>query len=240
MNIVLLGKHGYRKWLDRASRVTNSTTTMTFTNPSSTLLFEILLCAQTTGDKISVWWGDGTYNDYTLNNIVGADAVVGHTYATAANRTIVLCGADRVRRLVSIQSDGRSSFGGNITTWTSLTYLSVFGSNTLSGSVAALTSLTYLNVGGSNTLSGFDGVAVSATKLAYLKMNNALDVATVNGILAGFWANRDVAKTRAERVIDLNDNVLSAAPTGQGLIDKAALQAYVSPPGATVWTVSTN
>ena len=248
-------------WADAARSKTNSSTLMVFTNPSSTLLFEILLRAQTTGDKISVYWDDGSSNDYTLNNMAGADTAVGHTYAAAANRTIVVCGAERVRRLYSAQTDGRSAFGGNVSSWTWLTYLrvtgnntlsgsvagltdltslSVTGSNTLSGSVAALTDLTSLSVTGSNTVIGFDGVAASATKLSYLKMNNALSEAVVNAILAGFWANRDVAKTREERLIDLNDNAGSAAPTGQGIIDKAALQAYVSPPGAVVWTVETN
>jgi len=311
-------------WADAARSKTNSSTLMVFTNPSSTLLFEILLRAQTTGDKISVYWDDGSSNDYTLNNMAGADTAVGHTYAAAANRTVVVCGAERVRRVYSAQTDGRTAFGGNISSWTWLTYLNVsgsntlsgsvagltdltllnvsgsntlsgsvaaltdltylavsgsntllgsvtgltdltylavsgsntlsgsvaaltdltvlhvYGNNTLSGSVAALTDLTYLNVYGNNTLTGFDGVASSATKLAYFKMNNVLSEAVVNAILAGFWANRDVPKTRAERTIDLNDNAGSAAPTGQGITDRDALRLYVSPPGATVWTVETN
>jgi hypothetical protein len=63
----------------------------------------------------------------------------------------------------------------------------------------------------------------------------------VNAVLAGFWANRDVAKTRAnERTISLT-GVNMSAPTGQGLTDKAALAAYKSPnnTGPMFWTVTT-
>ena len=63
----------------------------------------------------------------------------------------------------------------------------------------------------------------------------------VNAVLAGFWANRNAAKSRSERKIDIA-NIGNGAPTGQGITDKAALAAYKSPnnTGPVVWTVTTN
>jgi len=119
--------------------------------------------------------------------------------------------------------------------------------NTLSGPIAGLTLLTNLYVTGSNTLFGWGAVAATATGLCQVTHGGltVLDATEVNAVLAGFWANRDAAKTRAERIIDIGKDVPTpnAAPTGQGLIDKAALQAYSSPtpPGtAALWTVTTN
>ena len=66
----------------------------------------------------------------------------------------------------------------------------------------------------------------------------------MNAILAGFWANRDAAKSSTDRYINIGKDTPTpnAAPTGQGLTDKAALQAYRSPnnTGPAVWTVTTN
>jgi hypothetical protein len=69
-------------------------------------------------------------------------------------------------------------------------------------------------------------------------------VTEVNQILADMWANRDIGKTRftTTRLISIADGT-SAAPTGQGIIDKAALEAYRSPnddPAYDLWTIVTN
>lgn len=67
--------------------------------------------------------------------------------------------------------------------------------------------------------------------------------AEVNQILADVWTNKDAPKGfPTYRWIILNGGT-SQAPTGQGIIDKAALQAYRSPtpPGtAALWTILTN
>jgi len=132
---------------------------------------------------------------------------------------------------------------GSVAGLTSLTYLYVGGNNTLSGSVAGLTSLTYLYVGGNNTVVDWELLATSDGKLSQF-VHGGLTVLSseqVNAILAGFWANRDVAKPRAtERTISIASNG-SGAPTGQGLTDKAALAGYKSPnnTGPMYWTVTT-
>jgi len=141
--------------------------------------------------------------------------------------------------LTKLVVGGSNTLSGSVAGLTNLTYLAVSGNNTLSGSAAGLTNLTYLNILGNNTITDFDLFAANTTTLVHLRMNNQLTEAVVDGILNGFWANRDVAKTRAERIIDLDDNALSSAPSAAGLVVKAALQEYASPPGSTVWTVTT-
>ena len=68
--------------------------------------------------------------------------------------------------------------------------------------------------------------------------------AEVNQILADLWANRDNAFVAryTQRSFDLRGAVGSGAPTGQGIIDKAALQNYRSPgdnPAYSKWTILT-
>lgn len=149
--------------------------------------------------------------------------------------------------LTVLGSYGSNMLSGSVAGLTSMTIIDVYGSNTLSGSIAGLTSLTYLSVFGSNTISGWGGVAATATGLCQMLQGGltVLDATEVNTVLAGFWANRDASKSRAERLIDIGKDTPTpnAAPTGQGLIDKAALQAYRSPtpPGtAALWGVTTN
>ena len=147
---------------------------------------------------------------------------------------------------LTVLSWGGSNTGTGSVTGMSLTYLYWAGSNTGTGSVTGMP-LTYLSWTGNNTGTGWGSVAATATGLCYLYHGGltVLDSAEVNAILAGFWANRDAAKSRAERVIDIGKDTPTpnGAPTGQGITDKAALQAYRSPnpPGtAALWTVTTN
>lgn len=162
-----------------------------------------------------------------------------------------------------LNAGGSSNFTGSIAALTLLTYLSAEGTNSLSGSIAALTSLTYVSIAGSNSISG-DISGLTLLQYAYLRgscvctIPNVTDIkglcyiyvgtaitltsANVNQILADFWLNKDEAKARANRTIDIRGNAASGAPTGQGITDKGALQAYRSPnpPGtAALWTVTT-
>ena len=232
--------------------------------PSSQLSIQFNVRVGVAGHRCNVYWGDGTSTSSAP--LTGADTSLAKTYTTGVVRAVVMIG--KITRFVSANADGKTAFGGRVGGLTSLTYLSVLvsnaisgsvagltsltlfyvgGSNTLSGSVAGLTSLTFLNVTGSNTLSGWDAIASSATGLCLFMHGGltVLDATETNAILAGFWANRNAAKTRSERVIDIGKDVPTpnAAPTGQGLIDKAALRGYRSPtpPGtAALWTVTTN
>ena len=140
---------------------------------------------------------------------------------------------------------GGNNTGSGSVTGMPLTVLIWHGNNTGSGSVTGM-QLTYLSWYGNNTGTGWGAVAASATGLGYMYHGGltVLDATEVNAVLAGFWANRDAAKSSSERVIDIGKDtpMPNAAPTGQGLTDKAALQAYKSPnnTGPVVWTVTTN
>ena len=253
--------------------------------PASQLSIQFGVRAGVAGHRCNVYWGDGSSD--SVAPATGSSTSLAKTYATGAVRAVVMIG--KITRFESINTDGKTAFGGRVGGQKSLTYLSVEGSNTLSGSVAGLTLLTnlyvlgnntlsgsvagltlltllnvpggntlsgsvagltlltYLNVGGNNTLSGLDAIASSATGLCQFTHGglSVLAAEEVNAILAGLWANRNAAKPRTERVIDIGKDspTPNAAPTGQGLIDKAALAAYRSPnndPTKALWTVTTN
>ena len=148
--------------------------------------------------------------------------------------------------LTQLSAGGNNTLSGSVSALTALTYLGAWGNNTLSGSVSALTALTYLGVEGLNTITGWELVAASAPGLCQLYHGGltVLSSAQTNAVLAGFWTNRNAAKSRYEREIDIGKDTptQNGAPTGQGLADKAALQAYKSPndTGPIVWTVTTN
>jgi prepilin-type N-terminal cleavage/methylation domain-containing protein len=139
--------------------------------------------------------------------------------------------------------EGLNTISGSITNLTGMTLFRAFGNNTLSGSVVGMTSLQYIAVGAANTITGWETAAANTTGLSYLyQRGTVLTSAQVNAVLAGFWANRNAAKPRAtERGIYIN-NPGNGAPTGQGITDKANLQAYLSPNGTgpMVWSVTTN
>ena len=293
-----------------------------FTQPANQLSIQFNVRVATSGHRVNVYWGDGSTD--SVAPATESDTSLAKTYVTGVLRPIIMLG--RVTRFESVNTDGKTHFGGSITWLRSLTYLSWGGSNTGSGSVTGMPltalswygnntgsgsvtgmpltvlswggyntgggsvtgmsltvlawygsntgtgsitgmplvyldwygsntgsgsvagmPLTYLAWGGNNTGTGWGAVAASATGLCHMYHGGltVLDAAEVNAILAGFWANRDAAKPRNEHVIDIGKDTPTpnAAPTGQGLIDKAALQAYSSPtpPGtAALWTVTTN
>jgi hypothetical protein len=267
---------------------------------TTTIQFDVRVAA--TGHKINVWWGDSTSNSYSPTN--AANTACAKTYGVAALRAVVILGS--ATRFESTHSDGRTNFGGRISTMRTLTNLNWGGNNTGTGSITGMPltvlawgggntgtgsitgmSLAYLNWSGNNTGSGsvtgmplaflawggnntgsgsvtgmpltsllwtgsntgtgWGSVAASATGLCRMVHGGltVLDAAEVNAVLAGFWANRNAAKSRADRVIDLGKDTPSpnAAPTGQGITDRDALRLYRSPtpPGtAALWTVTTN
>jgi hypothetical protein len=232
-----------------------------FTQPADQLSIQFSVRVATSGHRVNVYWGDGSTD--SVAPATESNTSLAKTYATGALRPIIMLG--RVTRFESVNTDGKTHFGGSITWLRSLTYISWYGSNTGTGSVTGMP-LTVLSWGGYNTGggsvtgmpltaiawtgyntgTGWGAVAASATGLCYMYHGGltVLDAAEVNAILAGFWANRDAAKPRNERVIDIGKDTPTpnAAPTGQGLADKAALQAYRSPnnTGPAVWTVITN
>ena len=191
---------------------------------------------------LSIDWGDGNSNIYVLNF---SNTTVSHTYTTLIGKTknIRCSGNYTITSLDSQYSDGRTNFGCRISNLTSLTYLRWYGNNTGTGSVSILTSLIYLSWGGSNTSDKILRVN-NHPSLCYfaLPVNNTYTSTEINQLLADFWGNKDAPKTRSERVINLQAAPGTQAPTGQGLIDKAALAAYRSPnnlPQYALWTVTT-
>lgn len=101
--------------------------------------------------------------------------------------------------------------------------------NQVTGSIPSLSANTAL-VNFScyaNQLTGWDGGTVSNTLSLFDASNNALTVSAVNAILAAF-----VAAGRATGTLTLNGGT-NAAPTGQGITDKATLV-------ASGWSVLTN
>jgi hypothetical protein len=163
-----------------------------------------------------------------------------------------------------------SSMGGLLTgdisgLFATFRYLDIY-QNGLTGDISGLTLMTRFRetVGGSDfsgdisawsVISNFGLVSGSVTKLtrltgtpilSYLKTpdNWQYSAAEMNQLMADLWANKDNAfsATYSERLFDFTQNALSKAPTGQGLTDKTALEAYRSPnpPGtAALWTINT-
>lgn len=244
----------YSAWID--SGFTQHHAVFSQPASSTTIQFDIRVAAS--GHKVNVWWGDGTSNSYSPGT--SSDTACAKTYGAGALRPVVVIGS--VKEFRSGYSDGRTNFGGNLTKLRSLTYLSWSGNNTGTGDITGMPltdlswtgnnagtgdltgmPLTVLRWTGNNTGTGWENVAASATGLCYLYQRGltVLSSAQVTAILAGFWANRDAAKSRGDRTINIA-NIGNGAPTGQGLVDKAALQAYKSPnnTGPSVWTVTTN
>jgi Leucine-rich repeat (LRR) protein len=120
---------------------------------------------------------------------------------------------------------------GSIPALTANTALQLFYcyNNQLTGSIPALTANTALQVFQcyGNQLTGYAGGGVSNTLSTFSASTNQLPAAAINAILADF-----VAAGRAGGALTLNGTG-NAAPTGQGLTDKATLAGLG-------WTVTTN
>lgn len=171
-----------------------------------------------------------------------------------APQSVVLRATDKTK-IQQMNWGAKSLFGqiGDLSGLTALTHF-YFGVNQLTGSIPSLSgnvALTTLwcnsnRLTGSipdlsakaalssfrcqdNQLTGWDGGTVSATLGNFQAQNNLLTADAVNGLLAAF-----VAAGRASGTRTLNlGGTGNAAPTGQGITDKATLQSRG-------WTVTTN
>jgi Leucine-rich repeat (LRR) protein len=112
---------------------------------------------------------------------------------------------------------------GSIPSLIGLSSLQVFYcfNNQLTGSIPSLSGLSNLQqfACSENQITGFDGGSVSNTLGAFYAQNNQLTSAVVNAILAAFVAAN---KTTGTRILNLGGTG-NAAPTGQGITDKATL-----------------
>lgn len=118
----------------------------------------------------------------------------------------------------------------SLTTNTALTSFQCY-TNQLTGSIPSFTANTSLITFHcySNQLTDFAGGSVSATFGDFQAHNNLLSASAVNAILAAFVA---AGRNSGTRILNLGGTG-NAAPTGQGLTDKATLVSRG-------WTVTTN
>lgn len=126
---------------------------------------------------------------------------------------------------------------GDISNKTTLASLQIH-QNTISGSISGCTNLGIIALNHNSGTITFSNIT-NLTKLGPLYIPYVvLSSVNTNQILADLWANRNVAKTYLLRAV-----ILNGTPTGQGLTDKAALQAYRSPNNEgqySLWTINTN
>ena len=149
----------------------------------------------------------------------------------AAPQSVILRAMDPSK--IQVIDWGEKSLFGQIKDLSRLTALTSFycHNNQLTGSIPSLSSNTALTLFGcySNQLTGFSGGTVSATLGDFQAQNNLLSASAVNAILAAFVAAN---KTTGTRILNLGGTG-NAAPTGQGITDKATLVSRG-------WTVTTN
>jgi hypothetical protein len=182
--------------------------------------FDVVMIGSITG-KVHLheicWWG-------TVHHLEGDIATcVALTYLTFNNASL-------------------SHISGDISALTLITTFGDPGPSDITGSLAALIDLEYFIGSSHNTI--VKPVRLNLlTKICYLSKSDWVwSTAEVNAMLADVWANRNSARTALARRLIFN-TVGSGAPSGQGITDKAALEAYRSPtpPGtAALWTIDTN
>lgn len=184
-------------------------------------------------------------------------------WASIANCPSISGDISKLTLLNYLRIPGASAISGNISGLTALTYINISDANTITGDISGLILMTSCTIAGVNTVSGsIAGWTVlqycnitgnstmtypnvtNITGLCYLLVHTTttLSSANVNQLLADFWANRNAAKGRAERIINIAGNAASGAPSGQGATDKTNLGSERSPnpPGtASLWTVTT-
>lgn len=211
--------------------------------------------------------GFGTLGQWGWSSKTNAARLVGEiskfinaVYALGEGNTNLSGSIDLMTSLTLLDFETDNTIGGNVTGRSNFTKLRLRGSNILTGIISGMTSCQWLEVWGYNTLSGnpsgctamryFDvrgysnltfTTVVNCTGLCYFQITNEkITEAVANQLLADFWANRNAAKSLANRTIDIRGSWESEAPSGQGLIDAANLRLYSSPtpPGtASLWTV---
>lgn len=135
---------------------------------------------------------------------------------------------------------GTSTFTGNVEGITDVLSIVIGGNTSVYGDIKYLINAYWLEFRGSgDTVLCSDWAALKECCVLYfLPGAHYLTAAETNAVLAGFWANRDEPHAiNNERAI----HIRGEQPTGQGLIDKAALEAYRTPnndPTKDLWIVT--
>ena len=144
--------------------------------------------------------------------------------------------------LANLRIEGANTVTGNVENLTNLKIFIMGGNYSIYGDLSVLTKLHYIGIFGSPKLLTISNVTNIKGLCTLMVFGIELTSTNVNQLLSDFWLNKDETKPIASRQILINGNAYSGAPTGQGLIDKAALQAYRSPNNDAqyaLWTVST-
>lgn len=149
--------------------------------------------------------------------------------------------------MIQLQSYSNSSTGatttGSINGLINCTRLVFAGTSPVSGEVNSMVKLQYIQ--STSSIQNITFTRANNLKnicFFYIYPTIVLTSANINQLLADFWTNKDESKPLANRTLNIAGHSSSGAPTGQGIIDKSALQAYRSPtpPGtAALWTVTT-
>ncbi len=144
--------------------------------------------------------------------------------------------------IVRLQLEGTTAMTG---VFSSLTYIRtaiIKGLNNVTGTLNSMVRGEQVEIDTPGVVNYSSCAAVTGLSSLILPPTVVFTSANVNTLLANFWANRNANKGLTVRLIDLRGAPGTGAPTGQGLIDKANLQAYRSPnnlPQYALWTVLT-
>ena len=182
---------------------------------------------------VSVFWCVKTLNTSIYNRIDNTPDVNYTLSYTGGNAAAYSLASSQAGATVDVAAQGLTApvamrFPSAVGADSTLQYFYCYA-NQLTGSIPSLTANTALQYFycNSNQLTGYTGGGVSNTLSIFDASTNQLPAAAINAILADF-----VAAGRAGGTITLNGTG-NAAPTGQGLTDKATLAGLG-------WTVSTN
>lgn len=128
----------------------------------------------------------------------------------------------------------RAAFSGSINGLSKIESISLSKPCTISGNISTQVKLKVLQLFSTDNMT-IDNITNCPDVYIFNPLTKVLSTAVVNQILADLWANRTEAKKALTGNINLQGASGSGAPTGQGLTDLAALQAYY--PG---WTFQVN
>jgi peptidoglycan/xylan/chitin deacetylase (PgdA/CDA1 family) len=165
-------------------------------------------------------------------------------WVAGTNAPSVSLDVSKFNNISCVYMSGNSSISGAINgvNHPRMRYIRIEIANTVSGDISGLLKLQYTYLFG-NVFTYSN--ATNLKSLSYIHSSSTLlTTANVNQLLADFWANRDEAKPAEFNTLRkmFIHNPGNGAPSGQGIIDKAALQAYRSPgnnPIYDLWTVLT-
>ena len=202
----------FRTWFDAGWLACGCTPNyLVLKQPNTALAITLIISTYSIGENVTIWWGDGRSDTYISPSMQTCT----HNYATPANRSVVVLG-----RLQSFNSS--SPCGGRVSTAKSLQSLSLLDGNITKGSISPL-SLALFSSSNDNTITGHAAMVANSPGLYSLEVYGLTVVssADVNSILTSIYLYRNNPKADTIRLCDLRGNC--EAPTGQGIIDKAAL-----------------